>query len=159
MRFNDAISGLAIILIAAFGLFLVAQFPSYPNDRFGPGLFPGLTLTIMLSCGALLVLRGIRRRHVQGAVVLDAWARDPRSIATLAILVGGVALYIMFSHSLGFPIAGFLLTFLLLLWMRGPRHWLRSAVTAGIATLGIFFVFAWILRVPLPLGILTNLVY
>jgi putative tricarboxylic transport membrane protein len=159
MRFNDALSGLAIIIVAAFGLSIVAQFPSYPFDRFGPGLFPGLTLLIMLLCGALLVLRGVRRRHIQSAITLEAWARDPRSLATLGVLIGGVTFYILFSRTLGFPITGFLLTFSLLLWMRGRHRWLRSLLISGVAALVIFFVFAQILRVPLPLGILTHLVY
>lgn len=160
MRFNDALVGVAIVLFAGYGLLLVSAFPDYPRERFGPGLFPAITFTITLACGCILIVRGLAARHAGSAwVSLDSWARQPSAYALMALIIGVVLFYIAFSSQLGFLLAGFVVVAAPLVWMRGRRHLVRSVLVSVLAVSVIFVVFSRILRVPLPLGLIADLIY
>ena len=55
MRFNDALIGLFLAVIATMVLFHVEVFPSLPLHDVGPATFPRALAWVLLSCSAYLV--------------------------------------------------------------------------------------------------------
>jgi putative tricarboxylic transport membrane protein len=150
MKLNDAVFGLLLAALGGLVLFAVQGFPKIPGQPVGPALFPGLIACGLCVTGAILIVRGWRERASQPWLQWDDWVRSPRHIAGLAILVGGVVLYIAGSETMGFiPCAVVILTALFLVLRVKP---VRAIVVAVIATLVVHFAFYKLLRVPLPWG-------
>jgi putative tricarboxylic transport membrane protein len=156
VRANDALSGLVLIILAAAMIALTASFPSFPGQKYGPSLFPRILGTGIIICGAILVWRGLAQRRA-GAPWIEVapWVRDPWRASSFALVLAMLLLYILAAETIGFiPIA---IVFLggLFLWL-GVRP-LRAAIISGVGTLAMFYFFASMLRVPLPRGLLTNI--
>jgi hypothetical protein len=75
----------------------------------------------------------------------------------MAAVVGFVLAYIFLSKPIGFPLLVPVLLTLLLLIMK-VRPWV-SVVVALVVTGALWLLFARVLMVPLPLGLLTEIVY
>ena len=54
MRFNDAVSGAALLALAIAILFNISTYPAIPGQSVGPAVFPGLL--------AILLIRSEERR-------------------------------------------------------------------------------------------------
>ena len=156
MRFNDLVLGIAVTLFAAVGLVMVWRFPAQPGTAFGPGAFPALIFSLMGLCGIVVAGRGYAQRGAPW-LVLSGWAAQRINFVTLAVLAASVLFYILAAPRLGFLAAGFLSVFGVLAWAKGRKSLLVSAATAAAATLVIYAVFAHLLRVPLPYGLLEPL--
>lgn len=157
MRFNDAVPGVLLMVLAAFGLHLVSAFPRFPGEEFGPDLFPRIILIVLGGTGAILTAQGLMHRRSQPMVSLEGWARSPRAWGSLVLIIALVGGYIASAPVLGFPVAGFLMMFTLLLWARGVRRAAASAMIAAVAVAALYIIFVKGLRVPLPLGPLVHL--
>ena len=153
MKLNDAIFGVVLLALGAVVLFAIQGYPKIPGQPVGPALFPGLIATGLCITGALLSLRGLRRRATHPWLTWDDWVRSPRHVAALAVLLGSVIFYIAASNWLGFLPSAALILLVLFLVLRVPPH--RAVLLAVIATLVIHFAFYKLLRVPLPWGLLT----
>ena len=156
MRANDAIAGLVLIILALGMILLTADFPSFPGQKYGPSLFPRILGTGVIICGVLLIAQGIMARRAGAPwVEIAPWVTDGWRATSFLLVLAMLLLYIFAADSVGFiPIA---ILFLggLFLWL-GVRP-LHAALIAPAATLAIFWFFSSILRVPLPRGILTNI--
>jgi len=156
LRANDAISGLVLIILALAMIALTANFPSFPGQKYGPSLFPRVLGTGIIICGMLLVAQGIMARRAGAPwVEIAPWVTDGWRVTSFLLVLAMLLLYIFAADSVGFiPIA---IVFLggLFLWL-GVRP-LHAALIAPAATLVIFWFFSSMLRVPLPRGILTNI--
>jgi putative tricarboxylic transport membrane protein len=75
----------------------------------------------------------------------------------LAVLLGSVVFYILFSDELGFLITALLM--LVALFRSLQVTWGRSVFWAVVATVVVHFAFYKLLRVPLPWGILTPIAW
>jgi putative tricarboxylic transport membrane protein len=157
VRFNDAVLGIVLIGFASIAALATRSFPAMPGQDYGPALFPLIVCGGLAACGLLLVASGIRHRRTQPLVVLDPWARSAKGIGSLALVVGGLVFYILVSETLGFIPTAFLLVAAIMVRLRG--RWLSSLVLSAAVTLVIYQVFANLLLVPLPLGILEPLIY
>lgn len=152
MRMNDAVTG-AILILFAIAVILHAQtFPRLHGQDYGPDLFPTIIGAGLILCGALLVAKGIATRREGPLVVLGPWARDGRMRVNLALLVGGVVGYILLSDVVGFIPLAFLV--LAVLTVRLGASLTAGLATAVAATLLIHTIFAKLLLVPLPWGLL-----
>lgn len=150
MRVNDAITG-AVLLAFAIAMFAYARtLPAIPGQEYGAAVFPMLIALGLAGCGVLLIASG--RRHWQGAVTWNDWARTHHAWVRLAVVFALILAYILVSPALGFvPTAiALLLVFLLVM---GVRWWIAAAVAIA-ATILIQQTFVGLLRVPLPLGLL-----
>jgi len=105
----------------------------------------------MAAFGLLVAVQGFRARDVTEAV---AWRRLHRSAGFVNALfvLGGVLAYLLLVERLGFLIMGAVVIFVLM-WRLEVRP-LRALVVAIVFNTLVHFLFAKILRVPLPLGIL-----
>jgi putative tricarboxylic transport membrane protein len=157
VRLNDAVFGLLLAALGGLVLFAVQGFPKIPGQPVGPALFPGLVACGLCITGLILMVRGWRDRAAQPWLQWDDWVNSRRHIAALAILLGGVILYITASGWLGFIPAAVIILAALFLVLRVPPG--RAVVIAVIAALVIHFAFYKLLRVPLPWGLLMPIAW
>jgi putative tricarboxylic transport membrane protein len=155
MRVNDLISGALLIALAAAMIAYTYTFPPFPGQKYGPSLFPRILGSGLIVCGLLLMIRG-RAELAAGAPLgsIDDAYRPMRGWASVMMIVGVIAAYILFSDRLGFVPVAFL-GVLLLLWWFGVGLG-RAVLIALIAVLVVDWFFGWLFRVPLPLGVLPN---
>ncbi|WP_374445413.1 tripartite tricarboxylate transporter TctB family protein [Stella sp.] len=153
MRFHDGIVGLAL-LVGALALVAYARsLPAMPGQAFGPGFFPTLVGAGLGLTALVLVFRGIAAGRAQRLIEIEPGLRDPRGLAAVAVVLGGVLFYLLAADWLGFLIVAPLV--LLALFRSQGVGWLLGVVVAVVATLLVHFAFYKLLRVPLPWGILT----
>jgi putative tricarboxylic transport membrane protein len=156
MKVNDALSGALLALLALAVLFAVRDYPSIPGQDIGPAAFPTLLAGLLLACSAVLVWRGLRDRAAAW-VAPGAWLRSPRHLLNVALVVGGLALYVAVSDRVGFiPLSLLILSALFLALRVRPVLILPVALAA---TLVIHTVFYKLLRVPLPWGWLQGIAW
>lgn len=152
MRFNDAIFGTVLIVFALAEIAYTQSFPRLHGQDYGPDLFPvivGLGLTV---CGIILIFKGLAQRATVPMVAVGDWARDSRNVINVGLLLGSIVFYILFSGWLGFIPASLLILTTLL--VRLGSGWRTSVLVAVVTTFIIHTLFAKVLLVPLPWGLL-----
>lgn len=156
MKFTDALSGVLLMLLGLFMLWQAVQFPSFGGQPYGAALLPSILAGGLILGGTLLVLRDIAaRRHAGGGpwLQLVPELRSGGMPALLAVL-GNVLAQIWLAPRLGFiPVsaAGLLVLFLVL----RLRHCVAAVLALG-TSLACWWLFAGLLRVPLPRGLLDG---
>ena len=159
MRIPDAVTGAVFLAIGLFVFGTAAGFPNPGGMPYGAALLPQLLGAGLMIGGALLVATDLlaRRRSSARAPVLtlDPELRRPRGLVPLAMVLALVLGQILLAGSLGFlavSIAGLALLFLSLR--------LSPLAALGLAVLGslmCWWLFARLLRVPLPRGLLEGM--
>jgi putative tricarboxylic transport membrane protein len=158
VRLNDAVIGVALILFALAMIWYTRTFPAMPGQDFGPALFPVLIGIGFLVTGAILVISGLARMRTEPLFSGGAWLRSPHHVASFLAVVLGLLFYILISDRLGFIPTAALLLFALLVILRRGRP-LSSLAMALITTLAVNYAFTKFLLVPLPLGLLQQVIY
>ncbi len=157
MKLNDAVFGLLLMALGAAVLVAIQGYPKIPGQPVGPALFPGLIAAGLCIAGVLLVARGWRARASHPWLAWDEWARSPRHLLALAVLLGGILFYLAASERLGFLITAALVLLALFLVLRVRP--LSAFTIAIVAALLVHFAFYKLLRVPLPWGVLKGLAW
>ncbi len=145
---------MCLAFVAAAIVTLVSSF-GYPyNDRLGPGpgFFPiwlslitgGLSLALFFQ-----VTWGRKAPYSPGSPLPGDRAGTIRIFIILAALIGSLA----FLDLLGFRITLFLFLMFLPLAL-GMRNWVMVPIFSLLGSFGIFHVFYYWLKVPLPMGVL-----
>lgn len=158
MKVSDAICG-AIFLALAASIFVYALYlPPMPGQRYGAGTFPVVIAIGMGLFSLILIVQGVRRRVPgTGWVEVAAWARDRRTLGNFALALVLILVYVFASERVGFiPLS---IAILLILFLKQGVRWRTSLVVAAAATLAIQVSFSDLLRVPLPRGILTEILW
>ncbi len=155
MKGNDAVLGAVFVIIALAVAVDARGFPDLPGQAYGSGTLPTLVAAVMLLLGAAQIVTGLRSRIPP--IRLDGWMRAPGAARRMAAVPLFVAAFVLLLRPLGFPLATPPLLLALLLAM--SVRWVTALIVAVAATAGIWLVFARLLGVPLPLGLLTEVVY
>ena len=157
MRFNNAIPGIVLILFALAEIAYARSFPRLHGQSYGPDLFPTLIGIGLAVCGIILIVQGIRQRATIPMIEIGDWAQDRHNVANVLILLGCMVFYILLSDRLGFIPASLLILTTLMLRFGSS---LRASLTVAVATtFAIHTVFAKVLLVPLPWGILLPIAW
>ena len=156
MRFNDAIPGRLFLAVGIFAFVHAGSFTRFPGVPYGPDLFPRIIAVMMGGGGLMLIVSGLRGAGRAPFVTLADWAREPRSYVLFFSVIGAVLFYVFLSGVLGFLLCGALMLTGLLMITRGVRTLLSSAVIGVVVTILIHLVFAEMLRVPLPFGVIER---
>jgi putative tricarboxylic transport membrane protein len=153
MKFNDTITGAALLALALTILQTVMQYPVIPGQNIGPGAFPGLLAVLLAVCAVLLIIKGLKAKSHEAWVEIGGWVKSWFHLRNFLITVFGLLFYIYFSDRLGFLICATLLVGVMM-WALEVRPKLIVPI-AVITSLVIHFIFYKGLRVPLPWGILA----
>ena len=113
----------------------------------GPARYTAVVSAIILVCGALLLVRELRRTRA------DSRVRSRLASARGAILIGVLLAYVAVVPLLGFTL-GNLCVFPLLFHVCGMRPWPRSLVSGIVMAAAFHVVFVWLARIPIPKGYL-----
>ncbi|CAM5522156.1 tripartite tricarboxylate transporter TctB family protein [Frigidibacter albus] len=157
MKITDAVSGGLLIALGLFMLWQAAQFPSFGGQPYGAALLPSILAGGFILGGGLLILRDvIARRQAAAGPWLSTVPelRQGTGLAALLAVLGNVLAQIWVAQRLGFipvSVIGLLVLFLVLRLRPGVA--LALAVAASMAC---WWLFAGLLRVPLPRGILDG---
>lgn len=139
---------MAVLVLGVGGLALYGASRHAYYTEFGPdaGFFPfwvGLAETLL---GLALVARCLRG----GATITEApnYGSRQRQLAVVALFLG----YVLLLHAVGFLIATGI--FLCAVMLGVESRSLRETGLIGLGlTLGLFALFGWAFRIPLPQGI------
>jgi len=157
MKFNDALSGAALVALGTVVLWHIQGFPPMPGQKFGPAWFPGLIAGGLVACGALLIAARLRADTAESLFALPDWTRRARPLASVAAVVAGLLLYVFVVDTLGFHITA---AALLLAWSRLLGASWRLALPVSLAAaVVIHLAFYKLLKVPLPWGLLERVVF
>jgi putative tricarboxylic transport membrane protein len=151
VKISDTLVGAGFVGAGALIVAGTLHYPILDAGHPGPSLFPRIVGTLMAAFGLLVAVQGFRARDVTDEV---AWRRLHRSVGFVNALfvLGGVLAYLLLVERLGFLVMGAVVIFVLM-WRLEVRP-LRALVVAIVFNTLVHFLFAKILRVPLPLGIL-----
>lgn len=155
MKFNDAVSGAALLALAVAILFNVRTFPAIPGQNVGPGVFPAVLAVLLAICAVLLITKGLAASKEQAWVVLGDWMKSAHHLRNFVITLGCLVFYIFASEPLGFLLCGSAIL-AVMFWALAVRRALILPL-AVLITLVIHTVFYKGLRVPLPWGVLMPL--
>lgn len=157
MRFNNAIPGGVLVVFALAVIAHASTFPRLHGQNYGPDLFPTLIGIGLGVFGVILIVQGLSQRAQMQWVAIGDWAQKRSNIADVFILLGCMVFYILVSDTLGFiPCSLLIMTTLLL---RFGSSWRASLTLAVITTFLIHTLFAKLLLVPLPWGVLQPLAW
>ncbi len=151
MKISDTVVGAGFVAAGALIFVGTLNYPTLEAGHPGPSLFPRILGGLMAVFGGLVSLQGLRARDVTDEVAWLRLHRNPSFINAMVVLAGVLA-YIFLVEHLGFLIMGALVIFTLM-WRLQVRP-MKAAVVAIVFNTIVHFLFAKVLRVPLPLGIL-----
>jgi len=142
-------------LVLAAGVVYEVTAWQMPRGRIGypgPGYFPLIVGAILILTGAACLIQALVIRPS----VAEAPAPASRQTGRIWLLVSFLVLYAITVQPVGFPIA---LTLFLVasIWVFGYRKWLRALGIATALTVVSYLTFVLWLKVPLPLGLLSDL--
>lgn len=172
MRLNDALTGVVLFIFAIAVIAYSTTFPTLHGQDFGPSLFPILIGSCLLVCALLLIARGLQR-HRQPMRPINTtdsnaagtpndrvwiqwgeWASTRSRQVNMLLVPGLLIAYIMLSDWIGFiPLS--MLILIVLLYRLGSTL-LTSVLTAAGTTTLLQLLFAKVLLVPLPSGLLLR---
>jgi putative tricarboxylic transport membrane protein len=126
----------------------------------GPGYFPVIVGAFLILTAAACLIQALaagRHGNPAGEAAEDAApAQSARQTGKTWLLLIFLVLYVLALQPVGFPIA--LTVFLVAsIWVFGYRKWLPVAGIAVALTVISYLTFIVWLKVPLPLGILSDL--
>ena len=156
MKVHDAIPGFLFLAVGIFAFVHAGGFTRFPGVPYGPDLFPRIISVMMGGGGLILIVSGLRSAGRAPWITLADWAREPRSYVLFFSVVGAVLFYICLSGTLGFLLCGALMLTGLLMITRGAGTIGSSAAIAVVVTILIHLIFAEMLRVPLPFGVIER---
>ena len=155
MKFNDAVSGAALLALAIAILINVSGFPAIPGQSIGPGVFPGLLAVLLAICAVLLILKGLAATRHEAWIESGDWMKSAVHLRNFIITIGCLVFYILASEVIGFLLCGVIILSSMF-WALAVRRGLILPL-AVLITLVIHSVFYKGLRVPLPWGVLQPL--
>ena len=142
----DSALGVVFALGGAAILQQALDLPNIAGMNVGPGLFPSIVGGAMALMGIALAIQGwvVRDQPEDEAPPLVTWFAVGVVIATTVVIVA--------MPILGFLVAATLFSVGIVLLSRGS--WLSALIFSPIATVTIYYLFTFVLRVPLPRGLL-----
>lgn len=139
----DRVSGAFLMLLGLFVVWERRVLPLGSASRPGPGYFPLLLAILLIALGAILIMRGKGAKKIRAVY----WPEAPHAVAIL-----GCCLFIfLFMELIGYRLTLLLTLGFLFGFVERIKVWLTVALTFGLS-LGTFWLFDSLLRVPLPRG-------
>ncbi|MBL8706263.1 MAG: tripartite tricarboxylate transporter TctB family protein [Rhodospirillales bacterium] len=159
MRISDRHSGLFLVALGTVAAYGGSRLPPVPGQQIGPNVFP-LVVGIGLAVCGLMIALGIGHKFEEEAEADLAAHSDAAPAAArsrwnglLALLPPGLLLfYVYASEWLGFVPTAFAIV--LAMARALGAGWRLALPLALVVPVVVHFLFAKLLRVPLPFGFL-----
>lgn len=155
MKLSDRSFGALLVILGAVLIWYVWDFPTLPRQPYGAGTFPTIIAAALILAGAGLTWRGSQPGDPSDGT--ETAAVPARQLLSALSVPAAVAAYVLLAPVLGFPIVAPIIVAGMMAWL--TRRWVLSATCAVTVSGLIWLTFAELLRVPLPLGVLEELVY
>ncbi len=139
----DRIGGAILILLGLFVVWERRVLPLGTAQRPGPGYFPLLLAILLIALGVILFIRGKNGR----AFATLSWAET----AHAAPILGCCVFIAWFMERIGYRITIFLVLGFLFGVVERVNLWFALILTL-VLSMGSFWLFDGLLRVPLPRG-------
>jgi putative tricarboxylic transport membrane protein len=152
MKFNDALSGFALLALSLLILFTVRTYPDIPGQNIGPGAFPGLLAWLLALCSVILIIKGLKNKKHEYWAVRGAWMKSWFHLRNFIVTLACLLFYIFASDFLGFLICGILILSVMFAALEVRAKWIFPI--AIVVTFVVHTIFYKGLRVPLPWGLL-----
>lgn len=130
--------------------------PTMPGQPFGAGMFPSLVGAGLCIAGGVLLVRKVEPTGA-ALIALGGWGRSPSHVANFFLTIACIVAFAFGIRQVGFAVLTFA-TVAILQWRLGQPLW-RSLLYAALVAILFQIVFATLMRVPLPPGILQGLIY
>jgi putative tricarboxylic transport membrane protein len=147
----------ALALAYFIGAFFIKEPPL--RQQLGPEAFPKAIGAVMVFLSLLYVRQEFQKQPVKEdetrAAIIGAEEKlgDYVDYKTIGIMLVLMFAYGLLFQPLGYPLAT-LLMFMAGIYVLDRNHWKRDLFIALIASFGIYFIFRYVLRVNLPIGVL-----
>jgi putative tricarboxylic transport membrane protein len=151
MKISDTIVGAGFVAAGALIIAGTLNYPSLEGGHPGPALFPRILGTLMAAFGGLVSVQGLRDKDETQDVHWAGLHRNAGFVNALFVLAGVLA-YILLANRLGYLIMGSLVMLVIMVRIRVPV--LRALLIAVVFNNLVYLLFAKVMRVPLPLGLL-----
>jgi putative tricarboxylic transport membrane protein len=155
MKISDTIFGTAFILLALLVLWSASSLKTIPGQDVGPSAFPSLVAILLIVCGGLLTLRGLRERTATSWISFNPWTQSLPRLRNFVLVIAGLIFYVLASDAIGFHICAMLI--LIPLFLSLEVSWPKALIIATAATIVVHLLFYKFLKVPLPWGLLPVL--
>lgn len=155
MKFNDTLSGAALLALALAILFTIQSYPTIPGQNIGPAAFPGLLASLLAVCAVLLMVKGLRSKEQTAWIEFGDWMQSRFHLRNFLITLACLVYYIVLSDKLGFLICASTILMAMFWALEVKKTWIVPI--AVLVTLVIHTIFYKGLRVPLPWGVLMPL--
>lgn len=154
---GELVFALIIVSIGVVGFVAGAGIQTPPSaSDIGPRAWPFAVSALLVVVGAGLVLQVLRGKRGAPDEGEDVDLEAGTDWLTVGKLAGFVLLHAFLIVPLGWPVAAAIL-FFGAAWSLGARPWWRNLVTAVVLALVLQFVFAGLLGVSLPAGLLSGI--
>jgi F0F1-type ATP synthase assembly protein I len=158
MKHNRIIAVILLTFIAVWA-YLTTQLPeSTMIGEPGPKFFPSMILGLMAVLSILLFFVKDKKKETAEVKNDDAEKEMETEKKQAAFpIIDAFKLYAVFlagivmMYYIGFAIA-MIVALTGMLWMIGWKLFPRAIVFSAVVTLAIYFLFDWLLRIPLPIG-------
>ena len=147
MTLPDRIVGVVLLTLGVAVVIASLGLPAIPGQPVGPAIFPSV-LGVALGLSGLVIFVKPERQAAQKVQRLSV-VGTIRLLSPVAVLILGY--FIM--EPVGFLLTGFLIVLSISLLLRGSV--VGSLLLSAAMTVVIYTIFASLLRVPLPAGILS----
>jgi putative tricarboxylic transport membrane protein len=151
MKKFDTISGLFLLILSIIICTASLRLHVGTFRAPGPGLFPLVTGGVLAVFSVLILLEA--RKKAEGLIPFWTPGADIKAIF-LSFLV--ILIYALLLERLGF-LASTLVFFLLISRFVSGHRWATAVLFAVVASVATYSVFKFLLRSPLPPGILERL--
>jgi putative tricarboxylic transport membrane protein len=151
VRLSDTVVGAGFAAAGALIVTATLGYPTLDGGHPGPALFPRLVGGLMALGGGALAVRGVRARDAGEQVEWRALHRTA-GFVNAACVLAAVTAYVLLADRVGFLLMGAAVV-TVLMWRLGVRLW-KAALVGVLFTVAVHFLFAKVLRVPLPPGLL-----
>lgn len=154
MQISDRISGGFLVGLGALAAYGGSLLPPVPGQPVGPNIFPIVIGVGLVVCGLLIAMRIGHDFEADEGIEPTADGSTVQSRSMWWILVPPILLlfYVFAVEWLGFVLTSAIIAFITSVSLRGS---IKLAIAMAIATpICVHLVFANLLRVPLPAGLL-----
>ena len=149
MRRSDSAWAVVLLSFALFVCYKAGRYPLGTLGKIGPGFLPFYLGILLAALAVTILLRTIFAAAEMGAHV---WKGFPgRKVLRVVFVLVCMAAYTFFLNKLGFMVATFFFT-LILLKIAESYSWGASILIAGSASAGNFLIFQVWLQGQFPKG-------